>query len=73
MAARAAFTIASSYEISEPIVLTRVDCEHPRAAIDAALVANRNASPAEATLVHGGAKGADLILADVAGQMGMPT
>lgn len=73
VAARAALTIASSYEISEPIVLTRVDCEHPRAALDAALVANRNASPAETTLIHGGAKGADLILADAAVQAGMST
>lgn len=38
-AARAAFTIASSAETSEPIVLTGFDYEDPRAAFDAALSA----------------------------------
>ena len=41
-AARAAFAIASSAETSEPIVLTGFDYADPRAALDAALVADEH-------------------------------
>lgn len=73
-AARAALTIAASYESSEPIVLTRVDYEDPRAALDAALVAGQFEGLSYCTVtvpathdIHGTRLAADALIPPAAG------